>query len=269
MSLRDYSEYRKLVDRIRKAIVNGNISHAYIIEGDSCIDKEAFAKDFIKGVLCLEEPGIGCDRCVNCRKIDHDNYEDLYILRADELSLKDAQISGLQENLKNKPSAGSRNAAIIEGADSMTPRAQNRLLKTLEEPNPGTIIILLSENTENLLQTITSRCIVYRLGNYVQREQNEKLAFAQEIMDMVIEGAYFCDLKDALAKGVKDRKEAFLLLDGLERLFSSYMAGDDTGAIRKEKIIDNVRYVEEARRDLLANVNYKYAIRNLILKIGG
>ncbi|MEY8299275.1 MAG: hypothetical protein ACLRJC_18125 [Emergencia timonensis] len=269
MSLRDYNEYKRLIERISKAIINANVSHAYIIEGDSCIDKEAFAKDFIKAVLCLEEPGFGCDRCVNCRKIDHDNYEDMYILRADELSLKDAAVSGLQENLKNKPSAGNRNIAIIEGADSMTPRAQNRLLKTLEEPNPGTIIILLSENTENLLQTITSRCIIYRLGNFVQSNQNDKLAFAQKIIDMVLEGCYFCDLKETLTKGVKDRKEAFMLLDGLERLFSGDMAGDDTGAMRKEKIIENVRYVEEARRDLLANVNYKYAIRNLILKIGG
>ena len=136
MSLRDYNEYKRLIERISKAIINANVSHAYIIEGDSCIDKEAFAKDFIKAILCLEEPGFGCDRCVNCRKIDHDNYEDMYILRADELSLKDAAVSGLQENLKNKPSAGNRNIAIIEGADSMTPRAQNRLLKTLEEPNP-------------------------------------------------------------------------------------------------------------------------------------
>ena len=269
MSLRDYREYGRLIERISKAIANGNISHAYIIEGDSCIDKERFAKDFIKAVLCLEEPGYGCDRCVNCRKIDHDNYEDLYILRADELSLKDAAVSGLQENLKNKPSAGSRNAAIIEGADTMTARAQNRLLKTLEEPNPGTIIILLSENTENLLPTITSRCIIYRLGNFVQYYQNEKLAFAQKIMDMVMEESYFCDLKYVLMKGVKDRKEAFMLLDGLERLFSRDLAGDGAGAMRKEKIIENVKYVEEARRDLLANVNYKYAIRNLILKIGG
>lgn len=269
MSLRDYSEYKRLVDKISKAILNANVSHAYIIEGDSCIDKEAFAKDFVKGILCAEDPGFGCGQCVNCRKIDHDNYEDMYILRADELSLKDAAVSGLQENLKNKPSAGERNIAIIEGADTMTPRAQNRLLKTLEEPNPGTIIILLSENTENLLQTITSRCIIYRLGNFVQGYQNDKLDFAQKIIDMVMEGSYFCDLKDALTKGVKDRKEAFMLLDGMERLFSRYMAGDGGEAMRKEKIIENVRYVEEARRDLLANVNYKYAIRNLILKIGG
>lgn len=269
MSLRDFAGFGPLAERLHRVIVNGNVSHAYIIEGDSCIDKVGFVKNFIKAILCEEEPGYGCDFCVNCRKVDHDNYEDLYHIKADDLSVKDAMVSTLQEKLKTKPSGGMRNIAIIEDADSMTVRAQNRLLKTLEEPNAGTVLFLLSENTENLLPTITSRCIIYRLSNFVLDEDAVDLRFARELMDMVIEGAYFSDLKDKLTKDVKDRKEAFVLLDGLERLFREYLISEGAGAFRKERVIEYVKYVEEARRDLLANVNYKYAIRNLILKIGG
>ena len=269
MSLRDFDGFGSLPERLHRVILNGNISHAYIIEGDSCIDKVGFVKNFVKAIFCQEETGYGCDFCVTCRKIDHDNYEDLYHIKADDLSVKDGQVSELQEKLKSKPTGGMRNIAIIEDADSMTVRAQNRLLKTLEEPNAGTVLFLLSENTENLLQTITSRCIIYRLSNFALNEDNVDLSFAKEMMEMIIEGAYFCDLKDKLTKGVKDRKEAFVLLDGLERLFREYLIGDGQRAFRKERIIEYVKYVEEARRDLLANVNYKYAIRNLILKIGG
>lgn len=269
MSLRDFTGFGTLVDRLQSVILNGNISHAYIIEGDRCIDKVGFAKNFAKAMLCSDEPGCGCDTCVNCRKIEHDNYEDLYHVKSDDLSVKDAMVADLQEKLKTRPTAGMRNIAIIEDADSMTSRAQNRLLKTLEEPNPGTVLFLLSENTENLLPTITSRCITYRLSNFLLSTQDMDLKLPREIMDMIIEGAYFCDLKDKLTKGVKDRKEAFQLLDGLERLFREYLISESVGAFRKERIIENVKYVEEARRDLLANVNYKYAIRNLILNIGG
>ncbi len=88
-------------------------------------------------------------------------------------------------------------------------------------------------------------------------------------MEMIFAGAYFCDIKDRLGKIVKDRKEAFQLLDGLERLYRRYLTADGPQAVRKEKLIANIKYIEEARRDLLANVNYKYAIRNLILKLGG
>ncbi|MEE0515181.1 MAG: hypothetical protein UC961_05950, partial [Emergencia sp.] len=80
MSLRNYKEFGKLTARIERAVAAGNISHAYIVEGDSCIDKKSFAKDFVKAVLCPENPGTGCDSCVTCRKIDHDNYEDLYTI---------------------------------------------------------------------------------------------------------------------------------------------------------------------------------------------
>ena len=269
MSLREYKEFGRLPERISRAISCGNVSHAYIIEGDSCVDKRKFAKDFVKAILCSLEPGFGCDQCVVCRKIDHDNYEDLYAAQADDFSVKDAAISALQEKLKNKPSGGMRTIAIIEDADTMTVRAQNRLLKTLEEPNDGTVIVLLSENTENLLQTITSRCIIYRLGNFINSNENSNLSGAEEIMEMIFAGAYFCDIKDRLGKIVKDRKEAFQLLDGLERLYRRYLTADGPQAVRKEKLIAKIKYIEEARRDLLANVNYKYAIRNLILKLGG
>ena len=51
MSLRDYEALAPLVKRIYKSIINGSVSHAYIIEGDRCIDKAAFVRDFIKGIL--------------------------------------------------------------------------------------------------------------------------------------------------------------------------------------------------------------------------
>lgn len=274
MSLKDYKEYGPLTDKMSRTIINLKVSHAYIIEGDRCAGKEKLARDFVKAVLCSEKPGTGCDLCTTCRKIDHDNYEDLYYVKADDLSLKDTAIWELQKKLKGKPTGGDRNIAIIEDADTMTPRAQNRLLKTLEEPNPGTLMILLSENTENLLTTISSRCITYRLGNFIQNDYKDETGTADEIAHMVENGAYFCDIKESLAKGVKDRKSALSLLDGLERLYSRKLAEESCArskesALKKKRIITNVKYIEEARREILANVNYKYAIRNLVLKIGG
>ncbi len=269
MSLRDYRDFAPLTERISKAIQTGRLSHAYIIEGDSCIDKVKFAKDMIKAALCIQDPGWGCDMCPVCRKIDHDNYEDLYMVSSDDRSVKDASVAELQEKLKSRPTGGNSNIAVIDHADLMTLRAQNRLLKTLEEPNPGTLILLLAENTENLLPTITSRCIIYRLGNYAAKDSTADLTLPRKIMDMVAEHAYFCEFKDKLTKEIKDRQAAFQLLDGLERLLFLYLRGEEPGNVRKEKIAEHVRYVEEARRDLIAGVNYKYAIRNLILKIGG
>ena len=128
---------------------------------------------------------------------------------------------------------------------------------------------MLSENTENLRPTITSRCIVHRLGNFAADSAVVDLKLPRQIMDMVAEHAYFCEFKDKLTKEVKDRQAAFQLLDGMERLLCQYLRGEGPRSVKREKTAEHVKYVEEARRDLIAGVNYKYAIRKLILKIGG
>ncbi|MBR5229519.1 MAG: DNA polymerase III subunit [Firmicutes bacterium] len=272
MSLNNWKGNEKLIERITAGLREGRASHAYIIEGDTCVDKEKFARDFMKAVCCSIMPGEGCNDCVTCRKIDHDNCEDLYYVRAEGTtvkSVKDDGISELQENLKKKPS-GIRNMAIICDADTMTKRAQNRLLKTLEEPYPGTVILLLSENRENLLDTIKSRCVFYRLSGD-DSDEKERMVDADKLLDALIEGEKFFILKQILSKSVKNREDAFRMLDGLQRLYRNLLLEKDPRSrfVKKEDIFRAVSFIEEARRDLLMNVNYNYALKNLVLKIGG
>lgn len=272
MSLSNWKRDEKLVKRIVSGLKAGKVSHAYIIEGDTCVDKESFARDFMKAVICTDVPGEGCDICVSCRKIDHNNCEDLHFVRAEGTttkSVKDDAIFDLQEKLKMKPN-GSRNMAIICNADTMTKRAQNRLLKTLEEPYPGTVIILLSENRENLLETIKSRCIFYRL-NGEDNAADESMAGANKIVDALIEGEKFFTLKHIISKNVKNRDDAFVMLDGLEKIYRNMLLEKDSRGrlFKREDVFRAVALIEEARRDLIMNVNYNYALKNLVLKIGG
>lgn len=268
MSLADWKDDQKLIKRISTAIRSGNVSHAYIIEGDTQTDKEAFARDFLKAISCKENPGMGCDYCVSCRKIAHDNSEDLYIIRADGISIKDKDISFLQENLKTKPS-GERNMAIIADADTMTVRAQNRLLKTLEEPQGSAVILLLSENKENLLPTIRSRCIAYRLGGF--QTDDQRYEAANRIVNALIENEKFFYIKQMLGETVKNREDAFKLLDGMEVIYRNFAIGSDRRGrlVRLEDVFAYVQLIEEARRDIIANVNYNYALKDMIIKIGG
>lgn len=268
MSLGDWKDEQKLIGRISAAIRSGNISHAYIIEADHQTDKEAFARDFLKAVCCKQAPGLGCDECASCRKISHNNSEDLYTLRADGLSVKDKDISLLQENLKTRPE-GERNMAIINDADTMTKWAQNRLLKTLEEPPGNAIILILSENKENLLPTIRSRCISYKLGGF--KTQESKYEAADALVAALLQNEKFFYLKKLLVSNVKSREDAFKLLDGMEIIYRNFVLGSDTrgNLVRREALFSYIEIIEQARRDLLANVNYNYALKNMIIKIGG
>lgn len=272
MALSDYRKYGAAAEKLQNAVKNNMVSHAYIIEGGNNIDKEGFARAFAKALLCKEEPGEGCDLCATCKKIAGDNHEDIYIVEPTwndsktKKSIKDKALEELQSNLKTKPTGGDHNVAIIQGGDTMTPRAQNRFLKTLEEPNPGTVIMILSENAENLLPTINSRCIKCRLIDFQGKSETKMTALANEIVEMIGEREFFFDIKKKLDKKIKDRTDAAAFLDGMEDTFG-IMLRSGSGPFSRQWLISSIKLIEKAQEELRRNVSHKYSIRNLILKL--
>lgn len=259
-----------LIKRLGASIQNGNVSHAYIFEGEAALDKKAFAQAFAKAILCENHPGIGCDTCLSCRKIQHDNHEDLIYLQADGRSIRDEAVEQLQTRLKTKP-YGVRNIAIISDADTLTLRAQNRLLKTLEEPAGGAILILLSENIENLTQTILSRCVKFRLNYFGQESYEGMLDKAEEIADLLLAGQPFYKRKEAISDIMKDAGKTEAFLDALEKVYRDLLIENtEKGRLyKKSQIYQNVAVIEETRRQIRRGVAKSYALKDLMIKIGG
>ncbi len=269
-----------------RAITNRSISHAYLLEGDRTIDKLGLAENFVKAILCKDGEGDSCECCPICHKINHGNHEDLIYLAADGNSIKDEAVEELQARLKKKPYVGDRNIVILQDADTMTLRAQNRLLKTLEEPAAGTVMILLSENMENLTQTILSRCVIYKLNPFETMEYKNVLDGAILIADMLLEGKPFYEISAKLADFTAGRDAAFEFLDALESWYRDLAVceydsesqmifhASREGDIRKRSrlyqrgsIDKAVAAIEEAKNDLNRNLNINYTIKNMILKM--
>jgi len=297
MSLREIRGNEQIIQRMKEAAATQVVSHAYILEGDSSVDKLRLAKEFIKAILCddRQRDGSSCDFCITCQKVDHENHEDVFYLTADGNSIKDEAVEEMQRRLANRPNAGNRNVVIMEQADTMTLRAQNRLLKTLEEPAPGTVILLLSENSEHLAQTVRSRCILYRLHSLgTELEENIKLV-AAETGEQWLKGEPFYKLVKAMEPALADRAAAAEFLDALELWLRDCMISlyDQSGALvggavdaggqhrwpqtmkelkeigrncGKDSIYKAIEAVEEARQDLERNINTGYALKGMLLK---
>ena len=142
---------KKISDMLQKSYAMGKLSHAYLFEGPDHIGKRTFALEFSK--LVLEE--------------NFDNIEknpDLITLCSDEdkKQIIIEQIRELEKGLSLYPYSSKYKIAIIEKADMMTKAAANAILKTLEEPSKTTILILLTSNSSNLLDTIKSRCQIMK-----------------------------------------------------------------------------------------------------------
>ena len=181
MKFSDILGNAKVVDVLKRTAALRTPFHAYIFEGQEGIGKLFTAKIFAQGLLCVhpnqEEP---CQVCSVCKKIENENHGDLHIIVSDGKSIKDSQIEELQKLASKKPFEADRSIFIIDGAHTMTLRAQNRLLKILEEPSGEMVVILLAENIEAITPTILSRCQIMRfepverdlIRDYLYREWN-------------------------------------------------------------------------------------------------
>lgn len=261
-----------LIRRIENSISSGRISHAYLIESPSFVDKPAFAREFTKGILCPRQMGTGCGHCPICNKIDHGNHEDLIYVRkpVGKSSVGVDEIRLMQKRVNITPN-GERYIVIIEDADLMTEPAQNCLLKTLEEPPGGAVIMLLTDNTEKFLPTIRSRCVKLRIEGSKETHEEELRAKAEGIIDEGLKSGSYYRMRKHLGKIGKDRQRAAVLIDCMEEYCRRLVLSRDGNGIpiSPAAIERTVRALEEGRQQLSRGLNSEYVLKRLLLIIGG
>ncbi|MBA4106226.1 MAG: DNA polymerase III subunit delta' [Pirellula sp.] len=165
-----------VVEQFRGTLAAGRLATTYLFVGPEGIGKRAFALQLAKALLCTAsdptqlEP---CGRCESCVLAAAGNHPDVLLIKrqAGTKFLKVEQFIGPQErrnqeglchDISLRPMLGRRRVAIIDDADWFTPESANCLLKTLEEPPPGAVIILLGTSRSRQLLTIISRSQVIR-----------------------------------------------------------------------------------------------------------
>jgi DNA polymerase-3 subunit delta' len=145
----------------------GALPHAILLAGPAGLGKREFAEAFARALLCNSprEDGHACDTCRACRFVAAGTHPDLvrisFELRDDgkpRTELTVDQMRNLSERLTLTAQFGGAQIALIDPADAMNHAASNALLKTLEEPTPGTIIVLVANTPSRLSATIRSRC---------------------------------------------------------------------------------------------------------------
>jgi DNA polymerase-3 subunit delta' len=144
-------------EALERAIERQRVAHAYLITGIEQIGKATLARAFAQALNCAAETG-PCGQCRSCKLIAAGRHPDLHLVAPEGNTLKIDQVRALQHDLALSPVEGRYRVTIIEGMDKATSEASNALLKTLEEPPPSVIVILIAPEPEALLPTIVSRC---------------------------------------------------------------------------------------------------------------
>lgn len=162
------------IEHLENAIENGQVSHAYIFNGEDGIGKMTTAKAFVKALLC--ESKNSCGTCQSCIQIDSGNHPDVIYVTHEKAGIAVDDIRDqVNQSVFVKPYSSDYKVYIIDEADKMNAAAQNALLKTIEEPPAYAVIILLSNNKESFLETIVSRCVVLNFGPLKESQVREYL----------------------------------------------------------------------------------------------
>ncbi len=155
----------KAVNSLKRSLEAGRLFHAYLFIGPEHVGKMTLATTLAQALNCMAEDA-PCGECSACRRIASGNHPDLQVIRTEaangssqqqkEISIE--QVREVLHMVNLRPYEDNYRVIIIEGAEYMSEGAANCSLKTLEEPPPFTIFILLALDVNSLLPTMISRC---------------------------------------------------------------------------------------------------------------
>lgn len=206
--MRSFVGYDTLINNFKNRCINNSLSHAHLIAGADGIGKSKLANMLAKFILNGD---------LNREYVDIINY------KSSKASFGVDDVRDIIEEVSKKPFEGEKKVIIIHEGNKLTIQAQNALLKTIEEPPVGVHIILLCESLELILDTIKSRCEIYKLTpltkdelykyishkgfNYSDNEIKSAIAFSEGIPGRI--DRYFNDdslkeLRNKVLQLIKD-----------------------------------------------------------------
>lgn len=143
--------------QIANSINLKRFSHANILVGENGLGKSLFAKEIAMEIL---------------GKSRFKQYADIIEINIfkGRKSIGIEEIKHIIEEINKKPYESDKKVVILYSSDKMTEAAQNALLKTIEEPPAGSFIMLLCEKLDGILDTIKSRCQIYKLNRLNERD---------------------------------------------------------------------------------------------------
>lgn len=196
------------LEHIVKRYRENRMAHAYLIETNN---QEACLLDLleiIKIVNCNNEYKINCSECNLCNLVNLNNLPSLKIIEPDGNAIKKRQIQELKESFSLKPIYSKYNIYIIKNAEKLNSSSANTMLKFLEEPDGQVVGFFITNNKDNIILTIQSRCQFLKAEYESDAENNINLDQYKEIIPELKK--YLYDLETNAKTAILNNKKIVL-----------------------------------------------------------
>ena len=269
------------IERFRKASRCGRLASTFLFVGPAGIGKRTFAEQLAGALLCQRSTADtldACGNCTACQLVAAGSHPDLYLIAKPidksmlplELLIGDREHrmkSGLCYQMSLKPRMGQKKVAILDDADHLNAEGANALLKLLEEPPPGSVIVLISTHASRQLPTIRSRAQLVRfqpltnqqLAQLIQDQgfaesAHQALAMARAGRGSIERSRQLCDEEtQALRGALHDAlvQEHWRAQELVETVTSYVDAAGKDAPPRRQRLKNAIDFVVEFYRDQL------------------
>lgn len=154
----------RAVHALRSAVAQGAPAHAYLLAGPEGVGRALAARRLAQALNCTADDR-PCGECDQCRRIENCIHSDVQTITLEAPTdgvahkvISTEQIRELEASVALAPYEGRTRVVIIDPAGLLSDAAQNTFLKTLEEPPPNVVLVLVAADKDRLLETIRSRC---------------------------------------------------------------------------------------------------------------
>jgi DNA polymerase-3 subunit delta' len=182
MPLQEIIGHRRLIALLSRAIERETLPSSLLFAGPRGVGKRRSARAVAQTLNCLQPvttpalPRDACGTCASCKRIARGVHPDVLMVEpGDSGSIKIEQVRDVVDRAGYRPFEGRRRVVIIDEAEAMVDAAQNALLKTLEEPPPASVFVLISSMPDAMLPTVLSRCQRLRFGELSAADVAEAL----------------------------------------------------------------------------------------------
>lgn len=247
------------VRSLQRAVMSG-ARHAYVVAGPDHIGKSLLATEFALSLNCpsASATGVPCRVCSTCQRIERGVHPDVSHFDLERqahieggsgknTSLAIDTVRAIGHELALRPSEARWRVMIVDDMETMRETAQEALLKTLEEPPAAAVLVLLTSDIENLLETVLSRCVVINLPVVSVKAIDEALisagvapAEASELATLArgLPGWAFAAANDAnlrtARQEMRDEACAWIAADAYTRVVRAIKLADRFGQNRAE-----------------------------------
>lgn len=281
----------KEIKNLVKYYHENKMAHAYLIETN---DIEKCLSDLlvvIKQIFCQNEFKEDCNKCNICNLINQNYLPSLIIISPDGMNIKKDQIIELKKKFSTVPVYTKENIYVIKNAEKLNGASANTMLKFLEEPEPNILGFFITDNANNVISTIRSRCEIIKFIydsdelniNSIKNEYNDKYLVAIDyIYGLEVEKSKgILYNRDVILCKFKERDSIKLIFKiiliiyeellkkviGLENNFD-FLKIDKLDVLTKDDVLKRINLIIQFIEDIDSNVNIELLLDKFVIELG-